>query len=80
MKNAWPEEWRHGRLKARGQAIDKVYGNLTGLGAEQIRRLSLLYRRRIPTELIIPHDLARSLTALSRELNRQIGVLISRRG
>ena len=80
MKNAWPEEWRRGRRKARGQAIDKVYGNLTGLGAEQIRRLSLLYRRRIPPELIIPHDLARSLTALSRELNRQIGVLISRRG
>ncbi|MCX5844813.1 MAG: GTPase HflX [Deltaproteobacteria bacterium] len=80
MKNAWPGEWRHARLKARGQAIDKVYGNLTGLGAEQIRRLSLLYRRRIPTELIIPHDLARSLTALSREINRQVGVLISRRG
>ena len=80
MKNAWPEEWQRGRRKARGQAIDKVYGNLTGLGAEQIRRLSLLYRRRIPPELIIPHDLARSLTALSRELNRQIGVLISRRG
>ena len=80
MKNAWPGEWWHARLKARGQAIDKVYGNLTGLGAEQIRRLSLLYRRRIPTELIIPHELARSLTALSREINRQIGVLISRRG
>ncbi len=80
MRNAWPGEWRHGRLKARGPAIDRVYGNLTGLGAEQIRRIDQLYRRKVPPERIVTHELARSLTSLSREINRQIGILISRRG
>ena len=80
MKNVWPEEWRRVKRKARGQAINKVYGNLTGLGAEQIRRIGQLYRRRVPPERIITHELARQLTSLSREINRQIGILISRRG
>jgi GTP-binding protein HflX len=80
MRNAWPGGWRHGRLKARGLAIDRVYGNLTGLGAEQIRRIDQLYRRKVPPERIVTHELARSLTSLSREINRQIGILVSRRG
>ena len=80
MRNAWPEEWPRVKLKARGQAINKVYGNLTGLGAEQIRRIGQLYRRKVPPERIITYELARSLTSLSREINRQIGILISRRG
>jgi GTP-binding protein HflX len=45
-----------------------------------MKRLEHLYRRRMPPERIITHDLARQLTALSREINRQIGILISRRG
>ena len=80
MRNAWPGEWQPERLKARGLAIDRVYGNLTGLGAEQIRRIDQLYRRKVPPERIVTHELARSLTSLSREINRQIGILISRRG
>jgi GTP-binding protein HflX len=80
LRNAWPEEWPRVKLKARGQAINKVYGNLTGLGAEQIRRIGQLYRRKVPPERIITYELARSLTSLSREINRQIGILISRRG
>jgi GTP-binding protein HflX len=60
--------------------INKVHGNLTGLGAEQIKRIGLLYRRGVPPERVITHELARSLVSLSREVNRQIGILISRRG
>ena len=80
MRNVWGEEWRRVRLKARGKAINKVYGNLTGLGAEQIRRIGQLYRRKVPPERVITHELARQLTSLSREIKRQIGILISRRG
>lgn len=80
MKNAWREEWRRANLKARGKAIDKVYGNLTGLGAEQVRRIGQLYRRKVPPERVITHELARQLTSLSREIKRQIGILVSRRG
>lgn len=80
MKSAWPEEWQRVQRKARRQAIDKVYGHLTGLGAAEIKRIGQLYRRKVPPERIITHELARTLTSLSRESNRQIGILISRSG
>jgi GTP-binding protein HflX len=80
LKNAWPGEWRRANQKTRGRAINKVHGNLTGLGAEQIRRIGQLYRRKVPPERVITHELARQLTSLSQEINRQIGILISRRG
>jgi GTP-binding protein HflX len=80
MKSALPGEWRRGLPKARGQAIDKVYGNMTGLGAGEIKKIGQLYRRKIPPDRVITHELARSLASLSREINRQIGILISRRG
>jgi GTP-binding protein HflX len=60
--------------------VNKIHGNLTGLAPAQIKGIEQLYRRRMPPERIITHDLARQLTTLSREINRQIGLLISRRG
>ena len=60
--------------------MNKIHGNLTGLAPAQIKGIEQLYRRRVPPERIITHDLARQLTTLSREINRQIGLLISRRG
>jgi len=53
---------------------------MTGLGAGEIKKIGQLYRRKIPPEHVITHELARSLASLSREINRQIGILISRRG
>ena len=60
--------------------MNKIHGNLTGLAPAQIKGIEQLYRRRMPPERIITHDLARQLTTLSREIYRQIGLLISRRG
>ena len=60
--------------------MNKIHGNLTGLAPAQIKGIEQLYRRRMPPERIVTHDLARQLTTLSREINRQIGLLISRRG
>jgi len=34
----------------------------------------------VPPERVVTHELARSLVSLSREINRQIGILIGRRG
>jgi GTP-binding protein HflX len=42
--------------------------------------LERLYRHRVPPDKIITHELAREVAALSRELNRQLGLLINRRG
>ena len=60
--------------------MNKIHGNLTGLAPAQIRGIEQLYRRRGSPERIVTQELARQLTDLSREINRQIGVLISRRG
>jgi GTP-binding protein HflX len=83
LRNASQGEWPPGHSKNRHGArhpIEKIHGNTTGLKPEHIRRLEHLYRRRIPPEHIVTHELARQLTALSREINRQVGILISRRG
>ncbi|HYR18669.1 MAG TPA: GTPase HflX [Myxococcales bacterium] len=57
-----------------------MYGNTAGLKASHARRLLATYRRRVqPRELCSP-ELARHLSELSREVGRQIGVLLNRRG
>jgi GTP-binding protein HflX len=53
---------------------------LTGLKPNQLRRLEHVYRRRVPEQAIISWELARFVTGLSREIGRQIAILISRRG
>ena len=45
-----------------------------------MRRLEHVYRRRIPPEKVITSELARLLSDLSREIRRQIGILVERRG
>jgi GTP-binding protein HflX len=39
-----------------------------------------LYRRRIPATSILTHELAREMSAISRTLNRRVGMLIDRAG
>jgi GTP-binding protein HflX len=53
---------------------------LTGLKANQIHRLQHIYRRKVPAQQIVTQELARYLCELSLEINRQIGVLIDRKG
>ncbi len=45
-----------------------------------MKRLERLGRRRVPADRLVSHELARELTELSREIRRQTGVLIDRRG
>ncbi|MBN1470472.1 MAG: GTPase HflX [Syntrophaceae bacterium] len=60
--------------------MNKISGNTTGLKAAQIKLLERLGYKGIPPENIITNDLARQLSFLSREINRQVGLLISRKG
>ncbi len=60
--------------------MKKTYGNSAGLKANQIKRLEKFYRRRIPPEYLLSLELAREICRLSREIRRQIGILINRRG
>lgn len=59
--------------------IPPLYGKLSGLKGSHIHTLERIYRRRVHQELITA-ELAKYLAAISSELNRQIGVLISRKG
>lgn len=61
-------------------AINKIFGNIVGLGAAQIKQIERLYRRSIAPENIITPELARQLIFHSLTINRQIGLLISRKG
>ncbi len=60
--------------------MKKLYGNISGLKANQVKRLENLYRRRIPPQFLLTPELARDLCRMSREIRRQIGILINRRG
>ncbi len=51
-----------------------------GLKSSQIKRIERIYNRRIQPSRLITPELARYLTELSRELRRQIGVIINRKG
>ncbi len=57
-----------------------IEGKTTGLKSSQINALERIYRRKIPTDELITGELARYLTELSREVQRQLGVIIDRAG
>jgi GTP-binding protein HflX len=50
------------------------------LKPNQVRRIEHIYRRKIPPQKIITPEIARLLSELSNEIQRQIGILVGRRG
>jgi GTPase len=59
---------------------EDLSGNTAGLKASHSKRLLATRRRRVHQRDLISPELARHLTELSREIGRQLGVLINRRG
>ena len=57
-----------------------VGGNVGGLKPDQKRRLERLASRRVPPDEVISNPLANDMAALSREIRRQVGLLIWRDG
>ncbi|MBZ4375219.1 GTPase HflX [Corallococcus sp. AS-1-6] len=60
--------------------MKEIYGNTLGLKTSEQQRLRNTFRRRVDPREIVSAELARHLTELSHELNRQVGVLINRKG
>jgi GTP-binding protein HflX len=60
--------------------MQDVYGNTLGLKQSQLHHLRRTYRRRVDAESIVSAEMARHLTEVSRETNRQVGVLLDRKG
>lgn len=60
--------------------MKRLFGNTSGLKANQIRRLEKIYRRRVPPEFVVTPELAKELAGLTVEIRRQIGILVNRAG
>jgi GTP-binding protein HflX len=67
----------------RGQAEAKLtdlHGQTYGLKARQLHRLRGLYKRRVPRDRLVSQEFARRICEVSREIGRQVGTLVNRRG
>ncbi len=60
--------------------MQEVFGNTLGLKPSQLHALRRTYRRRVDSDQVISPELARHLSEISRETNRQVGVLLDRKG
>ncbi|HTN53964.1 MAG TPA: GTPase HflX [Anaeromyxobacter sp.] len=60
--------------------MQDVLGNTLGLKPSQLHALRRTYRRRVDACDVVSPELARHLTEVSRETNRQIGVFLDRKG
>jgi GTP-binding protein HflX len=60
--------------------MNEPFGNTLGLKPSELKHLRNTFRRRVSTHDIVSAELARHLTEFSRETNRQVGVLVSRKG
>lgn len=67
-------------MTERFYSIDKIYGKTSGLTNRQLKNISRLYRRRVQPNELISSELIKTLTHISHEINRNISLLINRRG
>lgn len=55
-------------------------GNTSGLKASAVRAAQRIYRRRVHPSQVVSPELAQVMCRVSRDIGRQVGVLIDRRG
>ena len=60
--------------------MHEPYGNTFGLKASELKHLRNTWRRRVGAHDIVSPELARHLTEFSFATNRQVGVLLNRKG
>jgi GTP-binding protein HflX len=58
----------------------QLSGNTTGLKPAQRHALERVFRRTVPASQIITAELAQFVAQISREIRRQVGVIVDRRG
>ena len=58
----------------------EVFGNTLGLKTSELKLLRNTFRRRNSPHEIVNPEVARHLTELSRNINRQVGILVNRKG
>jgi GTP-binding protein HflX len=60
--------------------VEKIFGRTNGLKPSEKKRLANLYNRRVPFNRLLSAELARTLAALSGELQKPISLLLDRGG
>jgi GTPase len=60
--------------------MKQIWGHTKGLKPGQLKRIENLYRRRVQPQMLISQELARDTARLSHDIQRQIGLLINRKG
>ncbi len=60
--------------------MNEPVGNTLGLKPSELKHLRNTFRRRVASDEIVSHELASHLTEFSHETNRQVGVLLTRKG
>jgi GTP-binding protein HflX len=60
--------------------VNEPVGNVLGLKPSEIKHLKNTWRRNVGVHDIVSTELARHLTEFSRQTNRQVGVLLNRKG
>ena len=60
--------------------MKEIQGELIGLKPAQRKRLATFYQRKLPRQSMAPVPFLRALTEISREIERQIGILVDRKG
>jgi GTPase len=68
------------RGRANLRLLKTVTGNITGLKPSQKHALERVYRRRLQPSEVASGELATFLGSVSREIERQVGILVDRRG
>jgi GTPase len=58
----------------------ELYGNTQGLNQLQKRRLLNLYRKKVEPDTVISFERARNMMEMAREISRQVGIVVNRRG
>ena len=58
----------------------KVYGNISGLKANQVDALERLYQRTLQPGQLVSQDIALQLAHVSQITRRQVGIIVDRRG
>jgi GTP-binding protein HflX len=71
---------RASRGTRRGGSITHIHGNVAGIKPSDKKALERTYRRRVSPSEVVTAELAAHLAAVSREMGRQVGVLIDRAG
>ena len=61
-------------------SIQHIDGNTLGIKQSQRSALERVFRRRVSPDQVVSPELAKFVSGLSRELGRQIGILLSRDG